>query len=58
MIANAYRSELSGMYAIIAYINALVVVYKVKSGRATIGCDNKVALEKSETKDRIIRPVS
>ena len=37
MIANAYRSELSGMYAIIAYINALVVVYKVQSGRATIG---------------------
>jgi hypothetical protein len=57
IIANTYRSELSGMYAIHAYINALVTIYKVQSGRATIGCDNKVALEKSETKDRRIRPV-
>ena len=45
------------MYAILAYINALVTVYKVQSGRATIGCDNKVSLEKFETKDRRIRPV-
>jgi hypothetical protein len=57
IIANAYRSELSGMYAILVYINALVTVYKVQSGRATIGCDNKVALEKSETEDRKIRLV-
>ena len=44
-IANTYRSELSSMYALLAYINALVVVYKVQSGWATIGCDNKAALE-------------
>ena len=50
-------SELSGMYALLAYINALVVVYKVQSGRATIGCNNKVALEESEIKKRRIRTI-
>ena len=55
-IAIAYRSELSGMYALLAYTNTLMVVYGVQSGREAIDCDNKVALEKSAKKNRCIFP--
>ena len=54
-VANAYRSELSGLYAILAYINAVAVVYSITSGNVLIGCDNIVALNKSSDQDRRVR---
>ena len=54
-IANAYRLELSGLYAILVYINALAVVYSIQSGNVLIGCDNIAALGKSLDCDRRVR---
>ena len=54
-VANAYRSELSGLYTILAYIYALSVVYSIKSGNVIIGCDNIVALGKYLDCDQRVR---
>ena len=54
-VANSYRSELSGLYAILAYINALTVVYSITAGNVLIDCNNIVALNKSLDQDRRVR---
>jgi hypothetical protein len=41
---DAYRSELSGLYASVLAINALVTYYHVTEGAITLACDNISAL--------------
>jgi hypothetical protein len=37
---DAYRSELSGLYALVVAINALSDYFQVKEGMVTLSCDN------------------
>jgi hypothetical protein len=41
---DVYRSELSGLYASVIAINALVLYYQVKEGAITLACNNISAL--------------
>jgi hypothetical protein len=37
---DAYRSELSGLYASVVAINSLITYFKVTVGSITMACDN------------------
>ena len=43
-IANAYRSELTGIYASLAMILAVTTLHNVESGSLLAGCDNEQGL--------------
>jgi hypothetical protein len=53
--ANAYRSELTGLYAILAFLLAVCKAGKVSSGTITLACDNINALNMSRP-DEILVP--
>ena len=43
-IANAYRSELTGIYASLAMVLTVTTLHKVASSRLLVGCDNEKGL--------------
>ena len=43
-VANAYRSELLGLYAALAAVLAVTTLHKVTTGSLSVGCDNEKAL--------------
>ena len=42
--ANAYRSELIGLYASLAFVLAVTELYNIKEGSLLAGCDNETGL--------------
>jgi hypothetical protein len=44
---TAYRSELTGIYAILLTVSKLCQYYKINRGAMELGCDGKSALEKA-----------
>ena len=42
--ANAYRSELIGLYASLAFVLAITDLYNIKEGSLLAGCDNETGL--------------
>jgi len=51
---SAYRSELSGLYSILAVIHQLCLFYEVKEGQVEIGCDGSAALRIAFGRDPIL----
>ena len=51
-IANAYRSELTGLYAVLAFTLACCDACNLREGNLTLGCDNIVGLRKAADSDR------
>jgi hypothetical protein len=45
---NAYRSELSGLYAATLAVNAMIKYFKLPSGALTLACDNLGAITTTE----------
>ena len=43
-IANAYRSELTGLYAVLAVILLVTILHDIKEGKLRVGCDNEKGL--------------
>ena len=50
-VANAYRSELTGIYAALAIVRAVTILHNVTSGRLDAGCDNEQAVFLSSVLD-------
>ena len=50
-VANAYRSELTGLYAALAIVHAVTILHKVTVGRLEAGCDNEQAVFLSSVLD-------
>lgn len=55
---NAYRSELSGVYAGISVINALVEYYEIQQGSVVLACDNLGAINITSYDSGGVNPVS
>ena len=53
---SAYRSELSGLYAIIIMVEAVCNVFEIKSGAVEIGCDGISALRQGIVDTDTINP--
>ena len=43
---SAYRSELAGLHGGLIFVQTICRIYNIASGRITLSCDNKGALEK------------
>lgn len=43
-IANAYRSELTGIYAALLIIRAVTILHDFTSGKLDVECDNEQAV--------------
>ena len=54
--ASSYRAEMLCMCALNLFARALSEIYKIQEWKATLGCDNKRALEQSSHTCRRIRP--
>jgi hypothetical protein len=54
--ASSYRAEMLGLCALHLFARALSEFYKIQEWKATMGCDNKKALEQSLYTCRRIRP--
>ena len=55
-IANAYRSELTGLYACLALTLAVCTVHQVTEGALRVCCDNEKALYLSSHKSQRVPP--
>lgn len=55
-IANAYRSELTGIYASLAMVLAVTTLHKVEFGRLLAGCDNEQGLYLSSLINNRVSP--
>jgi hypothetical protein len=51
---SAYRSELTGFYAILVVVNQLCIIYEVQEGNEEIGCDGSSALRTALARDPIL----
>jgi hypothetical protein len=51
---SAYRSELTGLYAILAVVNQLCIFYEVQEGHVEIGCDGSSAFRMALAQDPIL----
>ena len=54
--ANAYRSELSGIYVSLAYALAVCIRHKITLGKIQIGCDNEKGIYLSSILDDRVSP--
>ena len=53
---SAYRAELAGLHCGLIFLESLTQIFKIKSGRIILSCDNKGALQRIARKQ--IRPQS
>jgi hypothetical protein len=44
---SSYRSELAGIYSILAFAKRLCVLYKMTTGSIELGCNGQSALDKA-----------
>ena len=55
-IANAYRSELAGLYASLATVLAVCTLYEIETGSLRVCCDNERALFLSSSTTQRVSP--